>query len=114
MGSGDRPGGRVRRYSPKQEAEFRRRFVEKQRFQVAGYVPAVGAVVLVVLAVRYVPDVSEEAGTIFFGTLGLLLASALFTWRNWRCPACGKFLGLGLSPTDCPKCGVTLALRRPQ
>ena len=32
----------------------------------------------------------------------------LFTLRNWRCPACDRYLGKGFNPSFCPKCGVQL------
>lgn len=97
-----------RRYTPRQEAEFKRRFIQKQRYQVAVFVPLVGAVLLLLAIASYVPDLREEASTIVFGAAGLILAGLLVGWLNWRCPACSRPLGRRLSPDRCPRCGVAL------
>ncbi len=96
----------MRRYTPKQQAEFKARLIEKQRYQVAIYVPLVGAVALLFLSTRPGPDLWQEPGTMVLGTLGLVLTTLVFSWLNWRCPACAKFLGRGLNPDRCPRCGV--------
>lgn len=36
----------------------------------------------------------------------LVLVFVVFTIRNWRCPACDKYLGRSISMDYCPKCGV--------
>ena len=41
-------------------------------------------------------------------SLGLFLAAIVFTYFNWRCPACGLFLGRNGSPQFCPGCGQQL------
>ena len=39
----------------------------------------------------------------------VLVAGALiFSFRNWRCPACNRYLGKQYSPKFCSKCGVVL------
>jgi hypothetical protein len=44
--------------------------------------------------------------------LGAIAAGVVaFSMYNWRCPACKKYLGKGLNPVYCPKCGKQL---RPQ
>ena len=40
--------------------------------------------------------------------LALVLGALVFSFRNWRCPACDSYLGKGMSPRFCPKCGVAL------
>lgn len=102
------------RYTEKQRAEFKAAFIQKRRYQVAGLVPLAGTVLLGVLSVRYVPDLAAESGTIAFGMLGLVLAAAVFAWFNWRCPACAKFLGWDLSPSECRSCRVALGPRKIQ
>ena len=96
------------RYTAAQKARFKTRFIEKRRYQIAAFVPVVGGVALLILSQRHVPDLAQEAGTMILGTAGLLLAAAVFSWLNWRCPACKKFLGRGLSPSQCPRCRVEL------
>ncbi len=101
----------MRRYTPKQQAEFKASFIEKQRYQVAIYVPLVGAVALLVLSTRPDSDLWQEPGTMVLGTLALVLTTVVFSWFNWRCPACARYLGRGLNPAECPKCGVELRAR---
>jgi hypothetical protein len=45
-----------------------------------------------------------------FGVIFLLYIVALvvFSFRNWRCPACNGYLGRGINPRSCPSCGVQL------
>jgi rubrerythrin len=39
----------------------------------------------------------------------MVVAGALiFSFVNWRCPACTRYLGRGWNPKFCPKCGVQL------
>ena len=44
-----------RRYTPKQEAAFKKVFIERQRYQVAAFVPLVGAVLTL-------PGLPEDPG----------------------------------------------------
>ncbi len=37
-----------------------------------------------------------------------MAAILVFTFQNWRCPACQKYLGKGGFPRFCPHCGVAL------
>jgi len=94
-------------YTEKQKDEFKAKFIQTRRYQVALFVPLVGAVFLLGFSMRHVADLDLQ--TLVLGTIGLVLASATFSWLNWRCPACAKYLGKGLSPNHCPKCGVALS-----
>lgn len=38
----------------------------------------------------------------------LIAAFVLFSALNWRCPACGRYLGPNISPRGCRKCGARL------
>ncbi len=40
---------------------------------------------------------------VLFGVFAL----GLSFW-NWRCPACGRYLGRAMNPKFCAKCGVAL------
>jgi len=47
----------------------------------------------------------QEAGPVF---LAVILGALVFSFRNWRCPACNKYLGRNLNPKFCHHCGVEL------
>ncbi len=38
----------------------------------------------------------------------VIVAAVIFSLLNWRCPSCGKYLGKGINPAFCPKCGIQL------
>jgi MFS family permease len=40
--------------------------------------------------------------------IALVLGVLLFSFRNWRCPACNKYLGRAIHPKFCQNCGVAL------
>jgi rubrerythrin len=37
------------------------------------------------------------------------IGAVLFSLKNWRCPGCERYLGRGISPRFCPRCGVGLS-----
>lgn len=40
--------------------------------------------------------------------LAVIFGVAVFSLFNWRCPACNAYLGRGINPKSCPKCGARL------
>jgi len=40
--------------------------------------------------------------------IAVIVAAVLFSFRNWRCPACDGYLGKAISPNFCLKCGAPL------
>ena len=40
--------------------------------------------------------------------VALIMAVVVFSFRNWRCPGCGRYLGKTISPKFCQHCGVPL------
>ncbi|HEV8377104.1 MAG TPA: hypothetical protein VGR38_12815 [Candidatus Polarisedimenticolia bacterium] len=101
-------------YTYEQQAEYQRLFALKRRRQLILSIPLLG-VVLAGLALR------DRGGRIPFDLpvalvgpvfLLLIVGALLFSFWNWRCPACEKYLGKSLSPRFCPKCGVALQTGR--
>jgi hypothetical protein len=43
---------------------------------------------------------------VMFIGLAILGAYALFSFKNWRCPACDKYLAKQTNPSFCPNCGA--------
>ena len=95
-------------YTQEQLEEFKRQFSARRKRQI------IVGVSVVVLAVGFrafgeqiqksgVPDVAWITGAFV-----LILAAIVFSFRNWRCPACDRYLGRSIGPSFCPKCGVAL------
>jgi hypothetical protein len=48
-------------------------------------------------------------GPIILAFIGILSVSVLvFSFLNWRCPSCNKYLGKAINPKFCSKCGTQL------
>jgi hypothetical protein len=92
-------------YTREQLAGFKEEFARRQKrqFGVAAVIFA-GMICLMILRDRS-PLESPVGITIALAAIGAIL---VFTLQNWRCPACGKYLGKGAFPRFCPQCGVAL------
>ena len=64
------------------------------------------AIVLILLMVLLENRTTEMVFTFLF--LFVAGALAVFSFRNWRCPACEGHLGRGTGTRFCGKCGVQL------
>ncbi|NLX24763.1 MAG: hypothetical protein GXY61_02215 [Lentisphaerae bacterium] len=71
-------------------------------------------VILAIIPLVMLEDSAEEA---LFGLpvtilvpvcIAVFVAGLIFSMFNWRCPACGKYLGKALNPKFCVKCGAQL------
>jgi hypothetical protein len=97
-------------YTPSQQEEYQRLFALRRRRQILLAVPLLP----ILICVMVVRDRGEGAlfgvPAVAWGPAFLLSAigAVLFSLWNWRCPACDKYLGKGMSPRFCPKCGVAL------
>jgi hypothetical protein len=49
-----------------------------------------------------------QPGGLHYIILVVVFACVLWIVLNWRCPACGAFLGLNRNPKNCTKCQVKL------
>lgn len=45
--------------------------------------------------------------------LVIVVAALLYSFKNWRCPACNKYFGKSMRGSFCPHCGVQLAQQDP-
>lgn len=88
---------------------LRLRFRQTRQFQVAALVPVGGIVFLLANAPRYSVDLG--LAPILLAAVFLLGVTVVFTWINWRCPACRKHLGLRWNPDHCLGCGFVLRSR---
>ncbi len=95
-------------YTDQQKEQFKHEFAVRRKRQIILAIPVVAFVILAVL--------SDKVGVNVFGisrqTIGVsffifVVCALIFSFRNWRCPACDRYLGKGM-PRYCPKCGVEL------
>ena len=96
-------------YTEQQLQEFQSEFAKRRKRQWIVLIP-----VLAVFALFLTMD--EATGNTPIGPasavlpLGFVITLGVvaFSFMNWRCPACNKYLGKGISPKFCSKCGVQL------
>lgn len=95
-------------YTPQQIEGFKTEFARRKKLQFAVAVPFIlvlfGSILFRDLA-EAIAD-SGAAAPIAFGAA--VVGMLVFSLRNWRCPACDRYLGRSTSMRHCPKCGVTL------
>jgi hypothetical protein len=97
------------KFGDNRTALFRARFRQTRLYQAAVLVPAGGGVFLLSNARRYSADFGFAP--ILLAAAFLIAVAALFSWFNWRCPACRTHLGLHWNPHHCPGCGFVLRSR---
>ena len=100
----------MQQYLEQQLADFKEEFARRRNRQLLVSLPVVAAFLIFAVA--------SQKGTVpFFGlppalvggiAFAVVLGTLAFSLWNWRCPACNKYLGKGISPSFCPKCGVPL------
>ena len=98
-------------YTEEQKATFKQQFAERRKRQIILAIPLVALVVGFAVFTDErnqvaLPGVPASAVAPVF--LVVVVGALIFSLRNWRCPACDKYLGKGVSPRFCPKCGVAL------
>ncbi|HET9326685.1 MAG TPA: hypothetical protein VFQ05_07935 [Candidatus Eisenbacteria bacterium] len=98
-------------YTPNQLDEFKHEFAVRRKRQLMVAISFVLVIIAFALLARFETD-GEMGGVslgFFFPIFFAVVIGALaFSFRNWRCPACGRYLGRELSPRFCSKCGVAL------
>jgi hypothetical protein len=47
--------------------------------------------------------------TILVTAFAVIISVIIFSLLNWRCPSCNKYLGKGINPKFCSKCGAQLS-----
>jgi hypothetical protein len=90
--------------------EFKESFAQRRKKQLLMAALLIPLILVAVLAEDRGADTIlgysvEVFGPIFFA---VVVAALLFSLRNWRCPACSKYLGRSMNPKFCQNCGVEL------
>lgn len=95
-------------HTEEQKAMFKTLFSAKRRNQIILAIPLVAAFFLLTFsegkeAVLGIPMAIAGPAAIV-----IILVGFAFSFYNWRCPACNKYLGKAFSHKFCAKCGVEL------
>ena len=86
-----------------QKARVREEFATRRKRQLIVMIP------ILLLLIGYVLLGERTENTAYpFILIGVVLVTLVFSFRNWRCPACDGYLGRGLNPKFCSKCGAQL------
>ena len=97
-------------YTHEQETEFKRLFSVRRRrqmFLAASLFPMVIAAAMLRSSARQ--ELFGIRPSMWGpGFLLLIVGALVFSFRNWRCPACDRYLGRRLNPRFCSKCGAVL------
>jgi len=92
-------------YTQEQLASFKLEFARlRQRQLVVGGSFVIGSLVLLF----YRHGNPGQVLLILLWVIGVV-GVLIFSFQNWRCPACHRYLGKGSRLTFCPKCGVALS-----
>jgi hypothetical protein len=98
-------------HTEQEKAAFKEQFGLRRKRQIILAIP------LVALIVAFSVLADEQTGGSMLGlpiaVVGpafavLVVGAIVFSLRNWRCPACDRYLGKGINPRFCPKCGAAL------
>ena len=93
-----------------QKADIKDEFRRRRRRQLLATVPLL-AIIGVSFWLRRDPAATlagQRLAALVPVALVVIVGFVVFTLVNWRCPACKSYLGKGIGPSFCRKCGVAL------
>jgi hypothetical protein len=97
-------------YTQEQLAQFQATFALRRRRQLIAIVPTVLFALL--LGASDGRHGSHLAGIpqsfALFTALAGVAGIVWFSFRNWRCPSCDRYLGRAINPSFCSRCGIPL------
>jgi hypothetical protein len=86
-----------------QKARVREEFATRRKRQLIVTIP----IVLLLIGSVLLGERTENTAYPLV-LIGVVLVTLVFSFRNWRCPACDGYLGRGINPKFCSKCGAQL------
>jgi Na+/proline symporter len=94
-------------YTEQQKVEFKEQFRERKKRQIVVAV-LMGILLIPVLIIRAFPNSVNSEYAFFIGIafLPAVVFAIIFSHKNWRCPACGKYLGQSINLKHCQSCGI--------
>ena len=102
--------GRVMAQEPLRDPKVTQEFERRRSTQLMATPFLILAIVVLVWAREH--PLSRLGGipasTVSGIAFAVVMAGVLFSFRNWRCPACNRYLGKAWNPNYCARCGVQL------
>jgi len=97
-------------YTEEQKRKFAAEFKRRRTRQLYGATPVIVLMVgLFLLRRGHQPQIfGVSTETFLAGVFVLVAGIAFFSLYNWRCPACGGYLGRAINPRFCRNCGIKL------
>lgn len=95
-------------YSEEDIKGFKEEFAKKKQIQMLIAAPVFLFVFVLLFFPAYLRELNLTPMTIKWGFLGYAVLAVGLSLVNWRCPACGKYLGRSLWIKFCSKCGAPL------
>lgn len=89
----------------KQSSNTKKKYRVKRKRQITAFV-VVEILGLVLMLGWVFKALGEEKGVMMF--IPVVVGYGIFTFKNWRCPACNKSLKRTWNPHICPTCGIKL------
>lgn len=97
-------------FTREQQMEFKRLFALRRKRQIILAVPLIAGMLAVIFS--NATDREDILGIPLeiwaAGMLVVVLGGLLFSYLNWRCPSCDRYLGRAINPRFCTDCGVEL------
>ena len=95
--------------SNRSNAEIIAEFKKKRTRQIM----AVGPIILAFIGLLSVENnptgiFGLAPSTILVAAFAVIISALVFSFLNWRCPSCNKYLGKAINPKFCSKCGTQL------
>jgi hypothetical protein len=95
--------------SNRSNAEIIAEFKKKRTRQIM----AVGPIILAFIGLLSVENnptgiFGLAPSTILVTAFAVIISVLVFSFLNWRCPSCNKYLGKAINPKFCSKCGTQL------
>ncbi len=90
-------------------AEIIEEFKKKRTRQIM----AVGPIILAFIGLLSVENnptgtFGLAVTTILVTAFAVIISVLIFSFLNWKCPSCNKYLGKTINPKFCSKCGTQL------
>jgi hypothetical protein len=88
-----------------EEKRIKREFSRKKIYQYISWGFAMAVIVIVAVGKS---NQAVNSSVYAWILIGVAAAAGLFSFYNWRCPACKKYLGRRTGIKQCPECKAKL------